>query len=345
MITTIYPSDQRGMKGVRALLEKEGLRMDANIDYTCAVLDESHQVIATGSCYANTLRCFAVESSHQGKGLLNIVLTHLMGVQQERGNSSVFLYTKGASAPFFSSLGFYEIARVSDTIVFLENRRWGFDDYLKKLKAETKDVHGTAAAIILNANPFTFGHLYLVEHAAAENDLLHVFVVSEDVSLFPYAVRDRLVREGTAHLKNLVYHATGPYMISQATFPSYFQKDEDTAIRSHAQLDIAVFSRIAQALFITRRYVGEEQKSHVTRLYNEIMLHDLPRAGIECRVIPRKESEGAPISASTVRRAIQSGNTDVLPALVPPTTLAFLQSEESAAIRRKIAETADVVHY
>ena len=345
MVTTIYPSDREGTDRVRALLEKEGLRMDANIDYTCAVFDESGQIIATGSCYANTLRCFAVDDSHQGKGLLNKVLTHLMGVQQERGNSSVFLYTKGASAHFFSNLGFYEIARVSDTIVFLENRRWGFDDYLKKLKAETGETHGTAAAIILNANPFTFGHLYLVEHAAAENDLLHVFVVSEDVSLFPYAVRDRLVREGTAHLKNIVYHATGPYIISQATFPSYFQKDEDAAIRSHAQLDIAVFSRIAQALSITRRYVGEEQASHVTRLYNEIMLHDLPRAGIECRVIPRRESKGAPISASTVRRAIQSGNMDALPALVPPTTLAFLQSDESAAIRKKIAETSDVVHY
>ena len=206
-------------------------------------------------------------------------------------------------------------------------------------------AHGTAAAIILNANPFTYGHLYLVEQAAVENDLLHLFVVSEDVSFFPYDIRDRLVREGTAHLKNIVHHATGPYMISQATFPSYFQKDEDAAIRSHAQLDIAVFSRIAQALSITRRYVGEEQASRVTRLYNEIMLHDLPLAGIECRVIPRKEREGAPISASTVRRAIQSGSMDALPALVPPTTLAFLQSEESAAIRKKIAEAADVVHY
>ena len=82
MITTIYPSDHAGTAQVQALLEKEGLRMDANIDYTCAVLDDAHQVIATGSCYANTLRCFAVDDAHQGKGLLNKVLTHLMNVQQ-----------------------------------------------------------------------------------------------------------------------------------------------------------------------------------------------------------------------------------------------------------------------
>ncbi len=117
------------------------------------------------------------------------------------------------------------------------------------------------------------------------------------------------------------------------------------AIREKTAISSCAWLRIAQALSITRRYVGEEQASRVTRLYNEIMLHDLPLADIECRVIPRKEREGAPISASTVRRAIQSGSMDALPALVPPTTLAFLQSEESAAIRKKIAEAADVVHY
>ena len=127
-------------------------------------------------------------------------------------------------------------------------------------------------------------------------------------------------------------------MISQATFPSYFQKDEDAAIRSHAQLDIAVFSRIAQALSITRRYVGEEQASRVTRLYNEIMLHDLPLAGIECRVIPRKERSKEHPSSDIHRPPVRysPGSMDALPALVPPTTLAFLQSEESAAIRKKL---------
>ena len=345
MISTIYPSDRAGMARVCALLEKEDLRMDANLDYTCAVLDDAGAVIATGSCCGNTLRCFAVDGEHQGEGLLNEVLTHLMAVQQERGNAAVFLYTKGSAARFFRDLGFHEIAHVSDTIVFLENRRWGFPDYLKQLQYETGAHEGATAAIVMNANPFTLGHLYLVECAAAESDLLHLFIVSEDASLFPFAVRERLVCAGTAHLSNIVYHATGSYMISQATFPSYFQKDEDAVIRSHAQIDIAVFARIAAALSITRRYVGAEQASHVTSLYNETILHDLPRDGIECRVIPRKEYGGAPISASTVRRAIQTGDMELLPSLLPPTTLAFLQSEESAAIRKKIAEAADVVHY
>ena len=134
-------------------------------------------------------------------------------------------------------------------------------------------------------------------------------------------------------------------MISQATFPSYFQKDEDDAIRGHAQLDLTVFTKIAAALRITRRYVGAERASRVTSLYNETMRTLLPQAGIAYEIIPRKEYAGAPVSASTVRRCIKGGDLSALAALVPPTTLAYLRSEESAPVRRAIAQAEDVVHY
>ena len=48
-------------------------------------------------------------------------------------NTHLFLYTKVKSAPFFRDLGFYEIARVDETMVFMENRKNGFAEYLKKL--------------------------------------------------------------------------------------------------------------------------------------------------------------------------------------------------------------------
>lgn len=344
-IVTVAPSDAQGRARVRALLEQEQIRMDANLDYTCAIFDKMHQAIATGSCYGNTLRCFAVAHAHQGEGILHALLTHLMDVQKERGNDAVFLYTKGSAAPYFQHLGFYEIARANDEIVFFENKSDGFSSYLEKLTKESPVASGTAAAIVLNANPFTLGHLYLVEYAARECDLLHVFIVSEEMSLFPFAVRERLVREGTAHLKNVVCHASGSYIVSQSTFPSYFQKDEDAVIKSHAKLDIAVFVRIAAALGITRRYVGSEHASRVTRLYNDIMQTELPKAGIACRIIPRREMSGTPISASSVRSAIKNGDLAAAAKLVPETTLAYLKSPESAEVRAKIAATDDVVHY
>ena len=231
-ISQVYPTDRRTLAQVDALLEQEGIRRDGNLDYICAMFDEEGDVIGTGSCFGNTLRCFAVSSAHQGEGLLNQIVTHLIEVQCARGNLHLFLYTKVKSAKFFGDLGFYEIARVEDTLVFMENRRDGFSSYLRRL--EKTKTEGRSAALVMNANPFTLGHQYLVEKAAAACDTLHLFVVSEDASLVPFAVRKRLVAEGVKHLPNVILHDSGPYIISNATFPSYFLKDEAAVIDAAA---------------------------------------------------------------------------------------------------------------
>lgn len=343
-ISQIHPSDRRTLAQVDQLLDHEGIRRDNNLDYICAMYDDNYDVIATGSCFGNTLRCFAVRSDHQGEGLLNAVITHLIDVQFSRGNIHLFLYTKCSSAKFFGDLGFYEIARIEGQIVFMENRRTGFSDYLKALEKDKMNAP-KVAALVMNANPFTLGHQYLVEKAAAENDLLHLFIVSEDASLVPFSVRKKLVMEGTAHLNNLCYHDSGPYIISSATFPSYFQKDEAAVIESHAMLDLTVFTKIAAALGIHRRYVGEEPTSLVTGIYNTIMEKKLPEHGISCVVIPRKTSGGAAISASTARQAIKDGDWALLSRLVPQTTLDFFQSREAEPVIQNICRESNVIHY
>ena len=342
-LTQVYPSDKRTLGQVDRLLVEEGITRDANLDYICAMEDENGEVIATGSCFGATLRCFAVSHLHQGEGLLNEVVSHLMEYQMARGNSHLFLYTKIKSAKFFQSLGFYEIARVDGTLVFMENRRNGFPNYLAQLKKTARP--GVSGAIVMNANPFTLGHQYLVETAAAQCDTLHLFVLSEDASLVPFAVRKRLVREGTAHLQNVVLHDSGPYIISNATFPSYFLKDDAAVIQGHAKLDLAIFARIAQAIGASIRFVGEEPTSQVTGIYNSIMASELPKQGIRCEIIPRKQSQGQPISASTVRKALQTGNWETLKELVPASTLAYFQSEEALPVLEKIRRAGNVVHY
>ncbi len=364
LISRIFPADQRAQRQLDALLHAEGIRKDANLDYTCGMFDDDYHLIATGSCFGNTLRCMAVSSAHQGEGLMNEIVGHLTEIQFARGNTHLFLYTKCESAKFFSSLGFYEIARIPGQIVFMENRRTGFADYIKKLEKDSFSAAGSAsagasehtadgrlsahprtAALVMNANPFTLGHQYLAERAAAENDLLHLFIVSEDASLVPFAVRKKLVLDGTAHLNHVICHESGPYIISSATFPSYFQKDEAAVNESHARLDLAVFTRIAQALGITRRYVGEEPTSQVTGIYNRIMCENLPKNGIECTVIPRKQQDGSAISASTVRQAVKDGDWELLSRLVPETTLRYFQSPEAEPVIRKIRGERSVIHY
>ncbi|MBU5446876.1 [citrate (pro-3S)-lyase] ligase [Blautia sp. MSJ-36] len=344
IITQIRQADKYGNHLVDELLAAEGIRRDANLDYTCGMYDDEMNLIATGSCFGNTLRCMAVSHTHQGEGLMNSIVSHLIEVQFSRGNTHLFLYTKCDSARFFGDLGFYEIARINGQIVFMENKRTGFSGYLNSLEKQ-KESAPRVAALVMNANPFTLGHQYLVEKAASENDILHLFIVSEDASLVPFSVRKKLVMEGTAHLKNIRYHDSGPYIISNATFPSYFQKDEQAVIESHAMLDLTVFTKIASALGINRRYVGEEPTSLVTGIYNQIMSEKLPENGIECVIVPRKENKGAVISASTVRQALKEENWPLLAELVPETTLNYFKSPDARPVIDKIQASENVIHY
>ena len=344
IITQIRQADKYGNHLVDELLAAEGIRRDANLDYTCGMYDDEMNLIATGSCFGNTLRCMAVSHTHQGEGLMNSIVSHLIEVQFSRGNTHLFLYTKCDSARFFGDLGFYEIARINGQIVFMENKRTGFSSYLNSLEKQ-KESAPRIAALVMNANPFTLGHQYLVEKAASENDILHLFIVSEDASLVPFSVRKKLVMEGTAHLKNIRYHDSGPYIISNATFPSYFQKDEQAVIESHAMLDLTVFTKIAAALGINRRYVGEEPTSLVTGIYNQIMSEKLPENGIECVIVPRKENKGAVISASTVRQALKEENWPLLAELVPETTLNYFKSPDARPVIDKIQASENVIHY
>ena len=342
-LTCVSPRDKRLLSQIDALLSEEELTRDKNLDYICAALDEDGRVIATGSCFGQTLRCFAVEQAHQGEGLLNAIVSHLTEFQVNRGNTHLFVYTKVNTTRFFQSLGFYEIVRIDGVVSFLENRRGGFPNYLSDLKRTARS--GCSGAVVMNANPFTLGHRYLVEAAAAACDTLHLFVLSEDASLVPFPVRMELVRQGTADLPNVILHESGPYLISEATFPSYFLKDSETAIEAHARLDAAIFARIAEALGIRKRFVGEELTSTVTARYNAVMEEELPKSGIDLEIIPRKAADGRLISASTVRAALQTGDWDILKAMLPETTLAYFQSAQAQPVLERIRHAKNVIHY
>lgn len=349
-VSQIYPSDSKGIEAVKALLAKEDLTLDKNLDYIAAIYDQNN-IVATGSLFKNSLRCFAINSDYQGQNLLNTLLSHLVEVQYNRGNTHLFIYTKPKSAKYFRDLGFYEIYQDNNLVSFLENKPFGFKEYMEILNAESIKQIGPhfenkkQAAIILNANPFTLGHLHLITTACRENDVVHLFIVSDDASLFPYEVRKQLILEGTKKLKNIIYHDCSSYMISSATFPSYFQKDDTDVIRSQAALDVAIFIKIAQHLKISTRYVGEEPFSKVTKIYNDVMQQSLSDAHIEQKIIPRLQTDNITISASLVRESLKDDNWNLIKKLVPLSTYTFLKSESAKPIISTIKEAEDVKHY
>ena len=351
-ISQIFPNDKYSNSIILKLLNQEGIKKDRNLDYTCAAYDSNYNIIGTGSCFGNTLRCLAVSHEHRGEGLTNKIISHLIQYQFERGNFHLFIYTKYTTFHLFKDLGFYEIVRIKDQIVFMENKKTGFSDYLNELsktKLNNKNINTPKkiAAIVMNANPFTLGHQYLIEKASKENDILHLFIVSEDKSVVPFNIRKQLIKEGTAHLNNILYHDTGPYIISSATFPSYFQKDEKDVIESHANLDIEIFVKIAKVLDINVRYIGQEPFSLVTGIYNQIMEKKLPENGIKCIVVSRRENldgKGV-ISASEVRNEIKNGNIEKIKNMVPECTYKFFMSEEGKKVINVIKQTDDIKHY
>lgn len=305
-----------------SLLQRCGLEPDENIQSTVLIWDDE-TLAAAASRQENLLKCIAVDDRYQGEGLTATLLTQLRQDAFRDGHKHLFLYTKPKNNIMFSSLFFYPVAKTKD-VLLMENQSGGIRKFVANLPLA--ESAGTVGAAVMNCNPFTRGHRYLAETAAKECDHVYLFVLSEDKSEFSAADRMEMVRRGTADLPNVTVLPTGPYLISSATFPTYFLKERDKAEDIHCQLDVEIFlNHFVPRFSIRRRYVGTEPLSPMTGRYNEILKALLPSRGVEVREIPRLEENDVPISASAVRSALAEGNRVLLQQLLPPTTLSYIE--------------------
>jgi [citrate (pro-3S)-lyase] ligase len=302
---------------IAAFYARAGIRLDRAV---CALYGvyEGDELLALGGIAGNAIRSVAVDPARHGEGILPCLVTHLYQTLKESGCPNVFVVTKPAYAPLFSSLCFYELAQTPDAAL-LESGRSALSKYLNALpKAD--------GAIVMNADPFTLGHRHLVETAAQRCERLNVFVLSSEASHVPAAARLSLVREGCRDLAQVNVVAGGDYIISGATFPDYFFKDKTEQALAFARLDATLFAeRIAPACGIQARFVGEEPLDPMTAAYNETLCGILPQRGIAVDVIPRKAIAGKPISASRVRALWREGSYDELAPLVPNSTLLYIR--------------------
>lgn len=327
-----YPMKGIKLQKLKNFLLKEQLSYDDGIEFTINLCGSKGQIAATGSLEGNILKCIAVSNDYQGEGLAAKIVTTLVSHGAELGYNHMFLFTKPDNINIFSDLGFYLIAK-TDNVVLMENYKNGISEFVKTMKSQ--DINDNVGAIVLNCNPFTNGHLYLIETAAKQCDLLHLFVVSEDKSIFPEKVRFELVKNGVEHLYNVVVHPTSDYLISCATFPSYFIKDKKQAENINCILDLTIFcDYFAKILGINKRFVGTEPYCKVTSAYNKQMKEFLSIRGIEFVEIPRYEENNVAISASEVRKLLAEKNYDKLKKMVPKVTYDFLLSDEGQEITR-----------
>ena len=338
--------DKETLSEITQLLRDNDLSYDADIEETLLIKIDG-EAAATGSISGNVLKCIAVGENFKSRNLTGNLLTRLISKEYQKGNTDLFLFTKPKNKEIFGQLGFFPVYEIENNVVLMENNMSGLDSYIEKLKSETLKAFSNlsetelkdskAASIVVNCNPITRGHLYLIEKAASESEILHLFVVEEDRSVFPFSVRYRLVREATAHIKNLVLHSGSNYIISNSTFPSYFIKDSKQIVDLHARLDLGIFSeKIAPAIGIKKRYAGDEPLCPVTSNYNRFMSEILPSKGVEFEIIKRLENGGEPVSASRVRKLLADKEYENIKKIVPEATYNFLISAEGDEIRETL---------
>lgn len=355
-IQTLNPTTPRQRQRIEAFLKRNGLRFD-DMHYYAAITDDDGEMIAGGGLKGNVIKCVAVDDAHKGEAIANTLISHLIAHANEEGHSNVMLFTKPKNRQLFESLSFRLLAEAPEAVL-METGIGGINntvEALKKIKEEgevckennqeckkeektnlniTTPQHLNPSTpqpltattplrgvVVMNCNPFTLGHRYLIEQAAKQVERLFVMVVREDCSLFAYAERKAMVEQGVAHLKNVTVIDGSEYAISQATFPTYFLKRLDDAADTQMLLDLDLFRRhIAPALGATVRFVGTEPTDRLTRRYNQLMHEVLA----DVRETARLEKKGNAVSASRVRKAMEQGDMSTIRQLVPPTTLPYI---------------------
>ncbi len=316
----------------RQLVGDAGLRFEDDFDTLVGVFEET-TLAGVGARAGNILKMLTIAPEFQGGALLGELVGELIRSGFNTGHSDFFIYTRPSNAASFQSLNFHPLVH-HPQVTLLEHGH-GLRSYLEAYRDLV--APGRNGALVMNCNPFTLGHRYLVERAAEQVDRLYLFVVREDRSAFPFETRFRLVREGTAHLANVRVLDSSHFAVSSLTFPAYFLKAGEDVSQIQMEVDVLLFAcHLAPYFHVTRRFFGSEPYCRTTRLYNETMKLLLPGHGIEAVELERVTVEEQAISAYRVREALRHEAYEMVRRLVPATTLQFLMSEEARPLREKL---------
>ena len=314
-----------------SFLKQNNLDYETDITYSILVYDGT-KIIATASLAHRIMKCFAVDNKYSGQNITGLMFHHLIEMLQADGISHYFVFTTPENESIFKSFNMKKIVRTMNTVL-LE----GGDDItsvLSRLKKQNNISNSKKGCIIMNANPMTNGHLYLVEEALKQYEEVIIFVVSEDVSSFPYIDRFEIIKDATKHLKGVVVVPSLSYLVSRITFPKYFLKEDQLIKDEQTLIDVLIYKEYYQKTFnIDKRFVGSEPFSANTNKYNKVLKDYL---GIKVEIIERKELDSQAISASQVRRLIKGNHVDKIKNIVPEATYDYLKSERGQYIIRII---------
>ncbi|KXT29273.1 citrate lyase ligase C-terminal domain protein [Candidatus Phytoplasma oryzae] len=325
----ISAEDKVILKEIKTLLKEENLKKDLIEEYACIFTNKNSMIGFIGR-YANNLRCLVIKKKYRQYNIANILIDFMLKRIYQQNFREIFVFTKPINFDIFMNLGFKLIFN-NKKFGFFTNRYDLFQEYLnylssQKIEYQNLKIHQDNSVIIMNANPFTKGHEFLIQKAIQKSNFVYVIIVKEEASLFSYAQRLYMVKSATCSLKNVKIIEGSNYLVSKNVFPSYFLKSKKAASLEQMYLDASIFSNfIAPRLDIKKRFVGEEPFSKVTHLYNMTMKKILFKKKIELIIVSRMMFKNKFISATQVRKFFIEGNFKEIKNLVPYTTFEFLK--------------------
>jgi len=304
---------------IKAFLEKFDLNFDNDITETF-FMEDNKEIIATISSSKHIIKCLAVSDEYQGEQLALKMVNQAVSFLHSKNEHFFQVFTKRIYRDFFLNMGMRLIVE-SERISILESSSYPITLYLQDLKKQLALTTNNNGAIVVNCNPMTLGHLFLIEQAIKNHQTLLLFVLQEDRSEFSTAERMALVKLGVAHLPNVIVAPSSPYLVSNLTFPSYFLKEDSTRNNEYAYLDALIFKNYFMPILnITHRYIGTESHPMMVTYNNNLKLV----LGKSLTEIERIDYDGEPISASQVRKLIHNHQLYEALKLVPDNTRSLL---------------------
>lgn len=341
----MFFSDEINQKNEKEVQEiREFLcKFDVIYDYPdiSYVIRDNGEIIATGSATGNVLKYFFSDDEYQGQGAMAIIYNSLLNHLLENNIASFFVFTTPSNKTVFNSLGLTEVYSTGRVALF-EGGFYNYKSWIKKVKSGLNFKKSKRGAIVVNCNPMTLGHKYLIERALEYVDDLLIFVVEEDKSVFPFEDRFEIIIRELSYDRRISIIEGGAYIISQGTFPTYFIKKKDEMLDIYTELDGEIFAnKISKDLEIDIRFFGTEPTDLVTSAYNDKMKEILSRQGIEVVIIERKTLDKKIISASYVRKLLKEGNVEEAFNYLPDSTVDYLKSNKGKKIIDTIQKIDD----
>lgn len=317
-----------------SFLEEANFEYEYDITYSILVYDND-LLIATSSLANNVMKCFLVSPKYTNQNITNLMFSHLVSHLNQKNIFHYFVFTVPNNEGIFTSLNMKTVVMTMNTVLLEGGDE--INNILGNLKKEYNVGDNKKAAVIINANPMTLGHLYLIETAAKENLEVLVFVVSEDLSSFPFADRFEIIKKATSHLENVIVLPTLSYLVSKITFPKYFLREDQLIKDEQTLVDVLVYKEYYTKIFnITMRYLGEEPFSFNTKKYNKVLKDYL---GSRVKIIKRKEIDSDIVSASLIRKLIKEDSLEEMKKYVPQATYEYLVSDKGQIVVNKIKDS------